>query len=239
MTEKELLKELTKILTYQDKYNDKVISLYDLSRVIKKQNLYYKKMLAKTTKTTIQDHCENIKFHVEEIDYDASKVILSLEYGHTHQIACQKINGEISLAPLNPSPNFTLSRFNTEEISKLYDEIMEFKGYVKEAYYRIPLSNYPSFLINITPEGITTYRENKDKNEKDFLLSSYIFKEQYILTTNSKTIRNLISQSEELLLKNLFIKIENCPKWSQEKLHKIRQHQIEKNAPHKVKKLKK
>ena len=234
MTEKELLKDLEKILLYQDKYSDKVISLYDLSKVIKKKNLYYKKMLAKTSKTTIQNNCENIQFHIESINYDTNEVILSLEFGHHHQIVCKKVNDEIILTPLNPSPDFTLSRFNTDEISSLYEEIMDFKDYTKEEYYGISLSNYPSFLINITPDGITTYKDNEN-----LLLSSYIFKEEYILTTNSKNIRKLISGNEELILKNLFIKIEKCPKWSQEKLQKIRQHQIEKNAPHKVKKLKK
>ena len=123
MTEKELLKDLEKILLYQDKYSDKVISLYDLSKVIKKKNLYYKKMLAKASKTTIQNNCENIQFHIESINYDTNEVILSLEFGHNHQIVCKKVNNEIILTPLNPSPNFTLSRFNTDEISSLYELI--------------------------------------------------------------------------------------------------------------------
>lgn len=231
-----LLEELKKIISYRDRNDETIVSLYDLSSLIKKKNLNYSQMMTRNFKTVLNNNCNGIKIHIHNINYDTEELILTLDYTKQYRIACKKENGSIILTPVNQIPNFIISKFNTEQISLIYDNVMQYKDYIKEEYYRIPSSN-SSFLINIIPQGISIYKENNDK--KEFILSSYTFKEECILHTNSNDIKEIITNNEELILKNTFIKIEKCPKWAQNKLYKDRLTQIKNNNLPKVKKIKK
>lgn len=236
MKETTLLNELKRILSYKDKFDETVISLYDLSETIKKKSIYYQKTLTRNIKTILNDNCDSIKLKIHHIDFDKNELILTLDYGLEYKLVCKKENGVFVLKPLENTPNFVISKFNTQELERIYNNVMKYKDYVQEEYYRVPSSN-TSFLINMRQEGISTYKETND--EKEFIISSYIFKNDYILNTNLQSAKELISQNEELILKNIFIKIENCPKWAQNKLYQIRQKQIKTSILPKVRTRKK
>lgn len=230
-----LLEEIKKILLYKDRADETIISLYELSKLIKKKNLTFKKMMSRNFKTTVNNNCNNLKFYIHSINFNNEEIIFILEYNDQYKISCKKEDEKIKISPLTTIPNFIISKFNTEEIKKVYNNTMKYKDYANEEHYRIPLSN-SSFLINITHQGISIYSEHNHK--KDFILSSYTFKENYILQTDTYFIQKLITNNEELILKNTFIKIENCPTWAKNKLYTIRQKQIASTNIPKVKKIK-
>lgn len=226
---KNTLKELQKILLYKDRADDTIISLYDLSLLIKKKNTNMQKTISKNLKKIINTNCSAISMRINNVNYDTEELIIILNFDKTYTISCKKESDKLIFTETNNTPNFIVSNFNIEELSLIYNNCMKYKDYVKEEYYRVSSSN-SCFLINITKEGITLFYE-KDKDQK-FLISSYVFKDDYILTTESTFIKDLLKNNEDLIFKNTYIKIENCPKWAQKKLYQLRQKQIiEKNLP--------
>ena len=228
-----LLEEIKRILLYQDKLDENIISLYELSELIKKKNINFQKMMSRNFKTIITTNCSNIKFSIQSVNFNENELIFLLEYNKQYKISCKKENDKLKIAPLITTPNFIISKFNTEKIEEIYNNIMKYKDYINEEYYRVPSIN-SSFLINITHQGISLY--NEQNQQKHFLLSSYIFKEDYILKTDEPLIQKLINNNEELILLKTYIKIENCPKWAQNQLYKIRQKQITSTKNPKIRK---
>ena len=63
----------------------------------------------------------------------------------------------------------------------------------------------------------------------DFDLTYYNKKDIYEYYSNSKEIINLVKGNEDTLYKKIFVKIEDCPKWSRDILYNKRHEQIDKN----------
>lgn len=66
----------------------------------------------------------------------------------------------------------------------------------------------------------------------------FLYDYKYYHYCNSNTIINAINGNEDKIFKKVFIKINDCPKWSQSDLYKIRQKQFEEEQQ-RIKKLEK
>ena len=107
-----------------------------------------------------------------------------------------------------------------KELNRCYDEFMEYEDYYKQQCLINAINS--NFLININHYGVKIL----DKNS-NFNLASYAFSEEYDYQFNSDLIMETLRNNEDLLLKKIFVKIEDCPKWSIGKLYKFRQNQLE------------
>lgn len=232
---KNLLEEIQKTLLYKDNFDENIISLYELSLIIKKKHQNMKKMIIRNSKKAINNNCNNISLHISSVNFKTGELILILDFGNTYKIRCKKENGKIILTPFNNTPNFIISNFNIEELSTIYDNVMKYKEYVTEECYRVTSTNN-NFLTNITKDGVSVYSKQESKN--DFIISSYVFKDHFVLNTESSLINQILKNNEVLILKNTYIEIEKCPKWAQEKLYQLRQKTIIEQKATKVKKLK-
>ena len=62
--------------------------------------------------------------------------------------------------------------------------------------------------------------------DTEFKLTSYSYNNKYDYDCNSNTVISTIQGKEDELFKRIFVKINDCPKWSQQLLYQIRQKQL-------------
>ncbi len=119
--------------------------------------------------------------------------------------------------------------FNTIQYSR-NDEIVYFytnKDITTKAYEERKFESYKpvnsNFSINIDPYCI----EITDKYSKELLVANS-YKHNYELKCNSSIVSEAFNGIESEIFKKIFIKISDCPKWSQATLYEMRQKQLAK-----------
>lgn len=61
---------------------------------------------------------------------------------------------------------------------------------------------------------------------KGFELSSYNYKNEWGYDCNSNTVISAFQGKESEIFKRIFVKISDCPNWSQPVLYEVRQNQL-------------
>lgn len=69
----------------------------------------------------------------------------------------------------------------------------------------------------------------------DFELSFVVYDNKYKYSRNSTPVATALEGKEDELFKNIFVKIDDCPEWSRQKLYQIRQKQLKKHHKLKIK----
>ena len=109
-----------------------------------------------------------------------------------------------------------------EEINELFDSLIIYKKYKKEAKYGIyPINS--NFKVDVTPKGVRI--KNYSKNNL-FEINNYVYERNYKYNSNFKEIIEITEGYEEKLFENIFINISECPDWMQEDLISLREQQI-------------
>ena len=125
------------------------------------------------------------------------------------------------------------------EVSSFYDECLNYRGFNTESNEAIKSTN-SNFIININKDRVEIIinSNSNNKNTEDFKLvfetkennyRNYNFKYKYYY--NSNEILSLLRNNEDEILKRIFVKIEDCPKWMHTDLKKIRGKQMFKIKP--------
>ena len=86
------------------------------------------------------------------------------------------------------------------------------------------------FDIDISQYGVKVLVKPNDKINKGFELFSPGYENKYLLKSNSNILNFALKGKEEEVLKRIFVKISDCPEWSQSMLYEIRQKQLEKKG---------
>ena len=105
-----------------------------------------------------------------------------------------------------------------DELSTKYADYQDYK-YDKENIK--PVNS--NFSINIDPYCI----EITDKYSKELLVANS-YKHNYELKCNSSIVNEAFNGKESEIFKKIFIKISDCPEWSQAMLYEMRQKQLAK-----------
>lgn len=240
-----ILEELKHILKYEDNQDESIISLHDISILIKKENFKFNRMYITNINKEIVNTQNNVKIIVSNFNYDKEELILTLNDSEHYKIICTKENNKLNINVLNTKKHFSCLNLYKKEISDIYDEFMSYKDYMKQNINNGKSFN-SSFLINITHEGVSIFTRNyneednkkfilssyyprgiyADKNNNQFIITAYNSKENYLLRTDSNEIKELISDIENKIFKNIYIKIEDCPEWTKDKLYEIRKSEL-------------
>ena len=221
-----ILEEIKHILKYEDNKDESVISLYDLSILVRKENFNFNRMAIINTNKEITDRCNNIRTIVNGFNYDTEELMLTLIYDEHYKVNCTKENGKLNIKVLNNKKQFGFLNFHKKEISDIYDEFMKYKNYMTERTLGCKSTN-SSFLVNITSEEVSIFtKKNIDDDQFKFFLSSRNSDIKYVCITDSEHIKILITDIENKIFKNIYVKIENCPMWIQEKLNEINQRKL-------------
>jgi len=88
---------------------------------------------------------------------------------------------------------------------------------------------YSKFLVTINKGKINVFSMYAPSScFKNFELSIDYINNDYKCSNHNKSIIKILVGKEDILLKKLFIKIDDCPNWSKKNLYLIRKKQLEK-----------
>ena len=225
LNEKEILEEIKKAFLNEQIKDSDNISLYDLASIIKTE---YKKLeeIKKVNSEKLEE-AYNIKTNsnrrilIHDFDYKNYEMSIGVSFfSDWPNIYFKKNNDTLYVSKSETILSDKLFPVLFKELNSCYDEFMEYEYYYKQQCLINAINS--DFLININHYGVKIL----DKNS-NFNLSSYAFSEEYDYQFDSDLIMDTLKENEDLLFKKLFVKIEDCPKWSREKLYKFRINQLE------------
>lgn len=184
------------------------VSLYELSclmkyirqEFVKIENLYeeyFNKVLKK------EDGLASIilyRYFSDEKMLEAELKFKSFDY---HSIEFTKQNGELSLVEENKGSNQEAFNLLKQGLTEYYDYFIKFNSYLDEKQ-KVLTSCDSKYLIEWEFERIKLY--SKDKK---------------LITTSYNYFGQKIEDDCEIL-KQVFVKLEYCPKWCQEELIKMK-----------------
>lgn len=225
----EILNETKNVLTCPKIKNNQCISLYEIIQLIRNTNAEYKKLKKKYEyhfDSLLKTHIDNSSYAFV-YDFDYQKKVLSIGFkkykgSEIQSLHFKKIDGDLCIAESDISCAREVFQLLSSSLSNLYDELLkyeDFRNYKKGKYNVKPINS--NFDINICGYGI--HVEYKD----DFILRAPGDENGYSLTCNSGNVVEVIKGKEDDIFKNIYIKISDCPEWSQAMLFEIRQKELE------------
>ena len=226
----EILEEVKKVLLSQENKDNNCISLYDVFIVLEnfsdeyhRRKKEYENSLDYAVKNKIDYHSSvrlsNINFRKKTIEIAFSY------YRHFDNIYFTKQNGDLYITKSESA--FTNEVFSalSSILSEMYDELstkyVDYQDYKYDKENIKPVNS--NFNINIDCYGI----EITDKYSKELLVANS-YKGNYELKCNSSIVNEAFNGKESEILKKIFVKISDCPEWSQAMLYEMRQKQLAK-----------
>lgn len=233
----DILNEIKDILNSDINTDNNCISLYDILLLIR----------------SIYSGIRNIKAKYEEIFKNTIKysswynmnfnyTTNELEIGYSrgpkvdYKITFVKSDNDLFIKKTDLQSNaqeFLVRSGNI--VSKLYDELKQYEAFYTQKVENLKAIN-SNFSVDITNNNVTI-STNAKIHEYDFSIKATNgnYDNKYEHECNSNNILNVIIGQEDKIFKRIFVKISDCPEWSQPLLTEIRQKQIENEALKKTK----
>lgn len=218
---KEVLQELKSILEYDEDENkdENSISLYDVLKVMREKT-EEEILLDRKLEKTIREAYYPEKFYLDIVkDYKNGVLIIRGDFIKGTFI---KQNGDLILKSNDYYPLQDILYKCGDAISKRYDEFME-----NTSFYRDRMT-----MTNVRSTN-SSFRINSDDEFLSFgdgivfeLKTTIEGKRKYMLDCNSYNLASFFEDNEYELFNKIFVKIDDCPKWSRKDLYKIRKRQL-------------
>ena len=238
-----ILEGINKILSSKLNENSDCISLYDISKLIEKkyQNFAeYKKQIENQIKNIMKEKYPECIISISGLNYEKNELKIcfnkkGLRLDDYEDIIFSKKDDDLYLKRSESNIGKEILYETGNILSELYDELLKYKDFFTEWEYDIMVQN-SIFSVDISDHRVSFLVRNLE-----FELSygnRFLYDYKYYHYCNSNTIINAINGNEDKIFKKVFIKINDCPKWSQSDLYKIRQKQFEEEQQ-RIKKLEK
>lgn len=228
----QILEDVKKLLITDDNKDFDCISLYDVAELMKKVYHTYKNVESRYNKLfnyMVKSHFgSSSNFIICDFDYDKNELHASFNYiGDLYEdIVFSKKDGYLYIFKSESCWSKEVFDVLGFELSKFYDEMMNFSVCKKEKNYGLSSVN-SNFLADISFYGVGIFPNLSTKSFKnDFGMFSYSYCDTYKYDCNSRTVISAFEGKESAIFKNIFVKISDCPKWCQPFLGKIRQDQL-------------
>lgn len=220
---KELLKEFASILTEEKTKDTDCISLYDIANLMKKSKNEYNRIENEYEKHLNSVLKEKQLYIYLSFNYAKKQLIIGVAKepsNHFYTITLTKQDEELYIVEIEtPYFNEILKTIGSD-LSKIYDEFMKFSDSNTQKNYNIkPLNS--NFLVDINSYGVSTHPETEN-----FELSSHSYTKKYDYKCDSVSVLTALHGKEDEIFKRIFVKIDDCPKWSKQALYQIRQEQL-------------
>lgn len=225
----EILEELKNIFVAERNKDNDCVSLYDVLNLLKKENYQYKNK--KESYESQLDYLINNKYDdvgiiVYGFDYDTNELRIGFRYFKNYdKLNFTKKNGDLFITQSETYRGNDVLAVLGDTLSKLYDEFEKYRNFEKQYNYGFKSIN-SNFLIDVSKHGVSIYSRNKDTYSRDFELNAYSYKSEYEYKCNSNVVLSSFYGKETEVLKRIFVRIEDCPEWSQTILFEIRQNQL-------------
>lgn len=226
----EILEELKNILISEKNKDKNCISLYDILNLIKKENYQYNK--TKESYESQLEHIINSKYAdvgiiVYGFDYDTNELKIGFSYFDDYdKINFAKKDGDLFITQSETHRGNDVLAVLGDTLSNLYDVFEQYRDFKKQYNFGFKSIN-SNFLIDVSQYGVNIYARSKVNDfGRDFKLKAYSYKNEYEYDCNSNVVISAFRGQEVEILKRVFVRIEDCPEWSQPVLYEIRQNQL-------------
>lgn len=231
----DVIKELDRVILEGKNKDEDAISLYSVAHLVKDINNEYedtKNNYEDKLNSTVRESLNSDSIiAVHDIDFKEKKIKLSFrEYSFMdfEEITFSLEEDDIRVLNTdghNASLVFT-SISNT--LKDMYDDLeafSNFKDYQNSSINKEAINT--DFNVDISQYGVSLYKI--DFNDKKYVeFSSPSYSDKYKLNANSGKLNKAFDGFEDDIFKNIYIKIEDCPKWSQAMLKEKRQDELKK-----------
>lgn len=226
----EILEELKNILVAEKNKDKDCTSLYDVLNLLKKENHEYKRITnsyKSRLEYIINNKYDNVGIIVYGFDYDTNELRIGFRYFENYdEIRFTKKDGDLFITQSETYRGNDILAVLGNTLSNLYDVFEQYKNFEKQYNFGFKSIN-SNFLIDVSQHGVSIYaRSQSDSFGKVFELKAYSYKNEYEYDCNSNVVINAFRGKEEEILKRVFVRIKDCPEWSQPVLYEIRQNQL-------------
>jgi len=227
----EIVDEISNILSQDVNEDSDCISLYDVSNYFKKfnnKNEYTKRKYNDYFDKKLNNVFNNSSFVVYDFDYDKKVLRTGFKYFDSYKvITFGKNDGDFYVIDSDTTHSKDVLMLIGNELSKLYDELMNQHDFMNQFFDRIKLFN-SNFYARFSKYGVTIITLGKINEFIDgFEFSSYSYMDKYKCDCNSILVLNAVDGKEEEIFKKLFVRIDDCPEWCKDELYQIRQEELE------------
>lgn len=231
--EEKIIEEINRLLVSKDNKENNNISLYEIVKLMKEELKKYDRMI-KSYESYFSNFINskyncNCNVIIQGFDYSKNELKISLLYYNDWFNVTFSKNDRILY--IKESTSHKIKNILLElktEIAKLYDEFFKYTEYFEQETYNVRSAN-SKFLINISRHRISIFNKQKTNNlNKYFELYLTSDTEVYNLNCSSNNILCSLQEKEKRIFQKIFVKIKDCPKWTHEKLYKIREKQLAK-----------
>lgn len=232
----EILEEAKSILLAEKNNSSDCISLYDVAQLLKKlRHNYdmveerYKSQFKSILNSTFGDSSSIVIY-----DFDYKNKLLEIGFKRWNldddydYISFAKDNDDLYIAKSKSWYDKEVFAALSSGLSKLYDEFMSFTDYRDDSKAKYNINSVNSnFGVNISHYGAEVFvKSQRNPCFNDFKLFSPSYDKKYSLECNSSIVNEAFKNKEEEIFKRIFVKIDNCPEWSQAMLYETRQNQL-------------
>lgn len=225
----EILEELKNILVVEKNKDNDCVSLYDVLKLLKKAYYPYriKKMsLNRRLEYLIKKNYGAYNIIVEGFEPYTNELEIKFIHKKCYKFKFTKKDEDLFITQSEINIGNDMLVILKDTLSDLYDLLEQYRNFEKQYNYGFKSIN-SNFLINVDQYGIRIYsRSQSNPFGRDFELKANCYNNEYEYDCNSKVLINAIRGKETEVLKSVFVRIEDCPEWSQSMLYEIRQNQL-------------
>ncbi len=232
----QILEEIKKVLQSPKNKDNNCISLYDVLILLKSLNNKYasvKERYEADLEYMVSNRIgygSSVCFH----RFDFQKKIIHISFTRFRDsdyddIYFAKENGDLYVVKSESCYTDEVFSVLCSILSEMYDEFLKYADYKDYKQTKDDIKPVNSnFSVEIGHRGISLIVEdfaNKYLKELELFAPSYEY--GYELDCNSSIVNEAFRGKETEIFKKNFVKISDCPEWSQAMLYEIRQKQLE------------
>jgi len=223
----EILEEIKNLLVSEPNKDNDCISLYDIAQLIKRKNTEYER-----DKHSCDNHFDYVisskylsssRIVVYDFDYDKSELRIGFKYKKDYDdIIFAKEDEDLYLKESESYRGKEILVELGDSLSKLYDKFIQYRDFKKQSLYGFKSVN-SNFLVAVNAYEVSIFVR---KFLNAFRLASTNYNDNYFYDCNSNTVISALKGKESEIFKRIFVRITDCPKWSQPILYEMRQNQL-------------
>lgn len=115
----------------------------------------------------------------------------------------------------------------SDKLPEMFDDFRPYFPFKSQSQYQIG-TNSKLFKAGINSNGVAIYHNLDENNwyDHNFEMNG-LSKGKYYYDFNSVELMNFLKEHSDELFKSIFVKIDDSPEWMRERLHQIRNEQLE------------
>ena len=115
----------------------------------------------------------------------------------------------------------------SDKLPEMFDDFRPYFPFKSQSQYHMG-TNSKLFKANINCNGVYIYHNLDENNlfDHNFKMNG-LSNGKYFYDFNSVELMNFLKEHSDELFKSIFVKIDDCPEWMRERLHQIRNEQLE------------